>query len=172
MQTLRRIASVWLAVAVLCLAPSSCTISIGQAPAVDAKNAITVPVRIVQFHGATRITAQLTIKGQGPFGFVIDTGAEVSAIDADIAAQLGLPVVGQPHEVSGVGGTAEAVPVHIENWHLDKIKLPAGSIDSQTLGDLRNNDEVGLLGSDILSQFGTVTIDYASNTLTVYRQIA
>src|SRR5262249_62180635 len=123
------------------------------------------PVRISQFEGATRITAQLTIKGRGPFGFVIDTGAEVSAIDSTIAAQLGLPISGPAHEVSGVGGTAEAVPVRIEDWHLDRIQLPAGSIDSQSLGDLRGNEAVGLLGSDILSRFGTVTIDYENSTL-------
>src|SRR5262249_42413758 len=135
--TLRQVALAGLVTVMICMAPSGCTIRIGQTQSIDPKNAISVPVHIAQFQGATRLTAQLTIKGQGPFAFVIDTGAEVSAIDSGIAAQLELPVAGPPHRVSGVGGTAEAVPVHIEDWHLDAIQLPTGTIDSQDLNDLR-----------------------------------
>src|SRR5262245_34203883 len=114
--TVRYAALAGLAAVMISVALSGCTIRFGQTQSIDPKNAITVPVRIAQFQGATRITAQLTIKRQGPFTFVIDTGAEVSAIDSAIAAQLGLPVAGPAHRVSGVGGTAEAVPVHVEDW--------------------------------------------------------
>ena len=79
----------------------------------------------------------------------------------------------EAHQVSGIGGSQEAVPVAIGNWHADKVRLPNTTIDSGDFSsERRASGYVGLLGSDILTQFGLVSIDYANGTLTVYKQIA
>jgi hypothetical protein len=160
------------ALAALCVALSGCAISFGQAQQIKPGSGITVPVHVYQTDGATRIEADITIKGRGPFRFVLDTGAESSAIDSSLAAQLGLQPDGDPHPVGGIGGTTEATPVAIDNWSLDTLRLPAGSIDSAALSAGLGASEEGLLGADILSEFGTITIDFVNGQLTVYKQIA
>jgi predicted aspartyl protease len=157
---------------VVCAGLSGCSISLGQAQQVTPGNGITVPVQVVQVDGATQIDAALTIDGHGPYTFVLDTGAETSAIDSSLARRLGLKRDGATHQVGGIGGTVEAVPVGIDSWSLDKLRLPAMSVDSVPLTDALANGEGGLLGSDILSKFGTITINFTSQQLTVYKQIA
>jgi len=104
---------------------------------------------------------------------VLDTGAESSLIDSTVARQAGLSVVGGPEPISGVGGVQQAVPVQINKWSVGKLQLPPTTIDSASFQDDRlGNGIVGLLGSDVLSQFGTVTINYSAGTLTVYKKVA
>jgi len=160
------------ALVLLSVALGGCSISLGQTQTITPGNGITVPIRVTRQDGATRIEADLTIDKRGPYTFVLDTGAETSAIDASLAHDLGLPHDGPPHEVGGVGGSVEAVPVKIDSWSISSLKLPATDIDSADLSGSLSNNEEGLLGADILSQFGTITINFTSSQLTVYKQIA
>jgi Aspartyl protease len=50
-------------------------------------NVPSVPLRLV--HGAL-IATPIMINGSGPFDFVVDTGAQISTVDAALAKQLGL----------------------------------------------------------------------------------
>jgi Aspartyl protease len=160
---------------VMTSALAGCAVRIGQQPAPTVTivpGGISTPIKVRQLGGATVVQIEVTIDGQGPYTFVLDTGASTSAIDSSLARRLGLPQAGPPHEVSGIGGSVEAVPVTLSNWSAGPIHLPAGSVDSAPLGLRQLDGSSGLLGSDILSQFGAVTIDYSAQTLTVYRQIA
>jgi predicted aspartyl protease len=151
---------------------SGCAVRIGQVQQVSVTGGIKAPVSVHQVNGATEVLINLTIESRGPYTFVLDTGASTSAITTSLARQLGLKRAGPPHEVSGVGGTVQALPVHIANWSAGQIHLPTTVIDSAPLTDLQLGSADGLLGSDVLSQFGTVTIDYTDQSLTIYRQIA
>lgn len=53
---------------------------------------------------AQRLTVKALINGQGPFDFLVDTGASSSVIAAEVAAQLGLALTGTSklHSVAGV----------------------------------------------------------------------
>jgi predicted aspartyl protease len=51
----------------------------------------------------SRMTAPVKINGQGPYPFVVDTGANRSVISIELAAQLGLPA-GPRELVHGVAG--------------------------------------------------------------------
>ncbi|MGZ3681790.1 MAG: retropepsin-like aspartic protease [Ktedonobacterales bacterium] len=160
---------------VLLLSLAGCTVQLGQAQQIDPHaGGISVPVHVLHYEsGATLVLLAVTINNHGPYTFIVDTGAEVSLIDTQVSRILGLRVKGAAHQVSGIGGSQEAVPVAISNWHADKLRLPNMAIDSGDFSaERRASGYVGLFGSDILTQFGLISIDYAHSTLTVYKQIA
>jgi hypothetical protein len=135
--------------------------------------AVTVPVKVIQGPmGATEVLLPVTINGRGPFTFLLDTGASTSVIDTPIAQRLGLPQTGGPVPISGVASQTTEVPVGIKSWHIGKINLPSMSVGSLALyGSQRGQGLQGLIGSDIWDRFGSITINYGSQTLTVPKQI-
>jgi predicted aspartyl protease len=153
---------------------SGCTIQTGQIEQVSSANAITANVNVVSDPaGGVTVLAPVMINGQGPFTFVVDTGASVSLIDKPLANKLGLQQSGAPQQVEGIGGVETVIPVQISGWTLGKIKLPTISIDKSSFSSTElGGSAKGLLGSDIWNDFGMVTIDYSNQTLTVYRQAA
>lgn len=167
--------SLALVIGLLLASLAGCTVQLGQAQQIDPHaGGISVPVRVLHYDGgATLVLLTVTINNHGPYTFIVDTGAEVSLIDTQVSRQLGLRVTGAPHQVSGIGGSQEAVPVAISKWHADKLRLPNMAIDSGDFSaERRDSGYVGLLGSDILTRFGLISLDYAHGTLTVYKQIA
>jgi hypothetical protein len=105
------------------------------------------------------------IHGEGPFAFALDTGASASVLSADVADQLDLEVVGTTRGVAGVIGTTEAEQVQITDWHADSVDLGARPVVAMDLGQNGENGLQGLLGSDVLNQFGAITVDYEAGVL-------
>lgn len=128
---------------------------------------VTVPAHIRHGpDGSTLVTVDLTIRGQGPYSFAFDTGASLSLIDSQVAQRLGLPVAGPPEDLSGIGGTQRVTPVKVSQWAIGAATLPDRTITSASLSELRRNGGiVGLLGSDVLSTYSSVTIDYANSVI-------
>lgn len=123
--------------------------------------------------GSIFVLAPVLINGHGPYDFALDTGASITLVDTVIANRLRLPVVGQGQTVEGVGGTVTAIPVQVSAWTVGALKLPAATITKGNLPDARRGTGLqGLLGSDVLSRFGKVTIDYANGLLIVYSRVA
>jgi hypothetical protein len=60
-------------------------------------NVASVPLRVVQ--GAL-IVVPITIDGSGPYDFMVDSGAQITTVDSQMAAQLGLQTSG----TTGVSG--------------------------------------------------------------------
>lgn len=135
---------------------------------------ITVSVQIARGQdGATLVLLPVTINGKGPFTFALDTGASTSLIDAPLSRQLRLPQSGAPQPINGVSGTEQAVPVRVSSWSVEKIKLPKMTVESARLFTQQRGASIrGLIGSDVWSQFGNITISYSASTLTVPKQIA
>jgi hypothetical protein len=134
---------------------------------------ITEQVKVVRGpNHATAVLLLVTIRGQGPFPFELDTGASVSLIALSLVHRLGLPSAGRIQTISGIGGVERAVPVSISNWTTGPIRLPAAVIVSAAIPRSHESGFEGLLGSDIWNRFGKFTLDYSSDTLTVYKQIA
>jgi len=106
------------------------------------------------------------VKGQGPFEFVLDTGASATVVSAEFARANGIQG-GASKEGVGAGG---------------KVQISMGSVESLTLGgaEVRNLAVAimdldalraatgakfdGILGYNFLKQF-RVTIDYRKGTL-------
>jgi predicted aspartyl protease len=93
-----------------------------------------------------RLTVPVTLNGQGPFQFVVDTGADRSVLTPGLAERLNLPQ-GPDVIVHGVSGSIQTTTARVANLRT---------------GDARINDAVlpvlpydrvgadGLLGVDIL----------------------
>jgi Aspartyl protease len=130
----------------------------------------TTPVKILRGGGGTAmVLVPVTIDDQGPYDFALDTGAGITLIDTQLANELKLPVAGESAQVAGVGGTQDITPVHVDTWSAGKIALPTANIGKTGLASFKQDSGVrGLLGSDILSSFGKITINYDTGELSAW----
>jgi predicted aspartyl protease len=129
----------------------------------------TVPLD-VRHDGAGGVVAVVgvAIGGRGPFRFALDTGASSSLLDAAVATRLGLrPLPGNPERVHGVAGVIDARRIRIASWHVGSVPLPSTVILTADVSFGPGVAAAGLLGSDVLSAFRAVTIDYRNGTLTL-----
>ena len=125
-----------------------------------------VPLTVSVVAGQVAETADVCIGGQGPFPFVLDSGAGQTTIDAGLAHRLHLAAVGAPSEFAGIGCTGAAQPVSVGGWSLDGVELAPQQLTAATLPQMGGKGEpVGLLGSDVLSRFGGVRIDFDPGAL-------
>ncbi|HLH27043.1 MAG TPA: retropepsin-like aspartic protease [Chloroflexota bacterium] len=138
----------------------------------------TVPLHVARAGGSVIALVDVTVHGQGPYDFVVDTGASRSVVDQQLAQQLGLPQVAAAPQVTGVSGPAAATVVRISDWSAGDVSLPNGVVaaidlqlsDSAAAQQLIGRRLYGLIGSDVLSSFGVVTIDYNQQTLALGAQ--
>jgi predicted aspartyl protease len=113
-------------------------------------------------------TADVCLDGKGPYPFILDSGAGQSTIDAGLAQRLHLASAGAATEFAGVGCTGSAQPVSVDTWSLDGVPLAAQELTAATLPQMGGKGEPdGLLGSDVLSRFGAVRIDFDAGALLV-----
>ena len=108
--------------------------------------------------------------------FIVDTGASTSAVTSKAAAALGLVPTGPARSVTTIGCRTAVRPAEITGWRIGDVALPPSPItilnnalSSEKLG---STPVSGLLGSDVLSRFGTVTFDLAGNHLTLGGRVA
>ena len=73
--------------------------------------------------GQVAETVDVCIGDQGPYPFILDTGAGQSTIDAGLAHRLHLASAGPATEFAGVGCTGTARPVSVGAWSLDGVPL-------------------------------------------------
>lgn len=92
-----------------------------------------------------RVVAPVSVNGQGPFRFILDTGANRSVLSDALAARLGLTPSGTG-EVHSVHGVSTAPLVNVDSLHYGEV-----SVNSASLPMLSGNvlaGEQGLLGVD------------------------
>ena len=100
------------------------------------------------------------------FPALIDTGCRVSCIDANLADEMGLPIVGgAPHPISGILGPGE-VDVFLAEITLPELRLTvSGSFAGVHLAE-GGQPYRALIGRDILRNF-TMVYDGRSGTVTL-----
>ncbi|MFN3523380.1 MAG: retroviral-like aspartic protease family protein [Phenylobacterium sp.] len=111
---------------------------------------------------AERMTAPVFINGQGPFDFVVDTGANRTVVARELALSLGLPLAGRA-EIHGIAGVEPSETVNIGRLDIGRVasrRLRAPMLDRARLG------ADGLLGVDVMRN-RRVAMDFAGNRLTI-----
>ncbi len=128
-----------------------------------------VPIRVV---GRAAIDANVCIGGEGPFPFLVDTGGATTLVDSSLAARLHLALVDGPRAVSSFTCKRQISFAAVSRWSVGNMTLLPQTVEVGTVQSpvLPNLD--GVLGSDTLSSFGSVRIDYRQQTLTLGPQSA
>jgi predicted aspartyl protease len=128
---------------------------------------LAVPVRIVRgTTGGAIIVAGVCVDGHGPFSFLVDTGASTTTIDSRVAALLHLRPLGTV-PLSGFGCHNNVTFAQVKSLSVDGLNLEPQVV---LVGPLRSPLVPaldGLLGSDVLSRFGAVRIDFRAGRLTL-----
>jgi predicted aspartyl protease len=142
-------------------------LSIGQQPIVPAEgllpplpgSEITVPAEVDRM---ARMTVSVFVNDQGPFQFVVDTGANRTVVSSALAARLGLPR-GQKatlHDIAGVGG--------VETAHVARLRVGKRQVDNIVAPLLSAKDmgADGILGIDGLVD-QQVVMDFLGDKMTI-----
>jgi len=95
-----------------------------------------------------RVVAPVTVNGEGPFRFIVDTGANRSVLSDALAARLGLTPRGAD-EVHSVHGVTTAPLVTVNSLHYGDVALNALALPMLSGNVLAG--EHGLLGVDGMS---------------------
>lgn len=119
--------------------------------------AFALPMRVVTTGGGTLVFVPIRVNDRGPYEFVLDTGSSNSSVDRSLVRRLDLPRTGQEHRVQGVTGSGKVPIVRVRRWTLGGVPLRATSLAVVDLG----MNVSGLLGSDELRHFRSVTLDFA-----------
>jgi aspartyl protease len=130
-----------------------------------------VAIKVVK-HGKQVIAlVPVTINGHGPYTFALDTGASQSLVDSQVARELRVKPTGASHKVAGINNVTSVRSIPVAHWSVGKVRLPATTIVEENLPFGNADGGVqGLLGSDMLSQFDIVTIDYANSVLRLHHR--
>ena len=109
-----------------------------------------------------RMTVPVSVGGTGPFRFLVDTGADRTAISSAVAARAGL-VMGENaslHSMTGISSvqTASVPSLQLSRSHISVIDAP--------LLDAANMGADGILGTDSLRS-QRVMFDFDKNLMTI-----
>lgn len=119
---------------------------------------LTAPLPVTQDEAA-RMTIPVMVNGQGPFAFVVDTGADRTVISSALAAALKLPA-GRRVRLHDVGGSAEVQTVVLDSLAFGgraTYGVEAPVLEAADLG------APGMLGIDSL-RGQQVTMDFRAGT--------
>jgi predicted aspartyl protease len=159
-------------VALSALAASACGGTTSKArPADPPQGSTFVAIRVVRQGKQVLAVVPVRIDGHGPYQFAIDTGASTSLVDSQVAKALDAPRTGAKQRIAGVGSVSNVATIEVKQWSVGGVRLPATSVVEANLpfGNARGGVQ-GLLGSDMLSQFDVVTIDYAHSRLVLHHR--
>ncbi len=99
------------------------------------------------------MTAQVKINGQGPFTFMLDTGADVSVVSARLASRLSLKSTNKATDVQGFCGTQASKQTKLAQVNLQQYQaknLNAVILDSDVLKLLGVD---GIIGQNFLNRY-------------------
>ena len=117
---------------------------------------------------AGRSVALIHVNGQGPFRFIIDTGANRSVLSKALAAQLGLAPSGEG-VVHSIDNETPAALVNVDSLSFGDLRLSQG--DTPVLDGPMLADQHGLLGVDGMAG-RLLHIDFTKHCVEIYESPA
>jgi predicted aspartyl protease len=118
--------------------------------------------------GAGRAVALVNINGQGPFRFIVDTGANRSVLSQALATRLGLAHAGVD-VVHSIDGTQLANLVNVDSLSFGALHLSGG--ETPVLDGPMLDGEHGLLGVDGMKG-RLLHVDFTRNCVELYESAA
>jgi predicted aspartyl protease len=109
-----------------------------------------------------RMTVPVQVDGTGPFRFLVDTGADRTAISSAVAARVGL-AAGEEASLHTVTGTSTVQTATVQNLQLNQNGMKI--IDAPIL-DADKMGADGILGTDSLRS-QRVVFDFDKNLMTI-----
>lgn len=124
----------------------------------DAAHAQDLHIRTVN---DDRMTVSVKLSGAGPYQFLVDTGADRTAVSRDLVSKLALPSAGgaQLHTISGVSQIGTARVQNVELTERPET-VDAAVLDRAFIG------ADGIVGSDLLRS-ERVQFDFDKQTMTI-----
>ncbi|MDQ4123027.1 MAG: retroviral-like aspartic protease family protein [Acidobacteriota bacterium] len=117
--------------------------------------------------GGAAIVVPVQINNEGPFNFVVDTGATLTCVDQEIAKRLNLP---EQRGVAGIGASIKSQG-NMQLLKVDSLQVGTAKATNMTACtvDLQHIRAIGLeaqglLGLNFLKSY-RVTIDFQSKVL-------
>src|SRR5256714_14753683 len=107
------------------------------------------------------ILLQVHVNRQGPFDFILDTGAGTSLLAAELAKKLDIKIIGSK-EGESAGGKVSVSLAKVDSLAVGETLLPdvdVGIVDLKQIGKTIGAQIDGDLGYNFLKQF-RITIDY------------
>jgi len=117
---------------------------------------------------AGRAVALISINDQGPFRFIIDTGANRSVLSKALATRLGLAPSGEG-VVHSILGAEPTMLVNVESLSFGALRLSSG--DTPMFDGPMLADEHGLLGVDGMAG-RLLHIDFTKHCVEIYESAA
>jgi len=115
-----------------------------------------------------RAVAFININGQGPFRFIIDTGANRSVLSRALAARLGLAPTGEG-VVHSIDSEEPATLVNVDSLSFGALSLSSG--DTPVLDGPMLGGEHGLLGVDGMAG-RMLHVDFTRHCVEIYESAA
>jgi predicted aspartyl protease len=109
-----------------------------------------------------RMTVPVRLSGKGPYRFLVDTGADRTAISRDLALRLNLSA-GENVELHSVAGASSVSTANVLGLQLTRKAL---NISDAPLLESANMGADGILGTDSLAS-QRVVFDFAAQTMSV-----
>jgi predicted aspartyl protease len=125
-----------------------------------------IPIRVVKKVNMVVVFASVTLGGTKE-SMQIDTGASRSTLMSSLAKTLKLPSAGAAVTEKTVGCSVSTQPVTLNGARIGSTPVPTTDVLSTKQGSPWGPRIVGLFGGDLLSTFGTITIDYKGSKLTL-----
>ncbi len=118
------------------------------------------------------ITVPVTVNGEGPYDFIVDTGATLSVVFKNLDDKQNFPFIeGEPRRILGLIETSDLPPRYIGK--IDVSGLAMEDVVSVVIPNwtLPRETPQGVLGLDFLAQYA-VDIDPSTQTIRLYESEA
>lgn len=150
--------------------PASPPATVSQPPPAQAPTGETLapPVLVTPYiqpfdlDATRRMAVNVMVGGQGPFSFLVDTGAERTVIARELAERLGL-TEGAKLKMATIGGSAVVSSYRVAAVEMANLRLAA--IDAPALLG-RHLGAAGLIGVDMLEE-RRVLIDFRKESMQI-----
>ena len=111
--------------------------------------------------------AGICINNQGPFPFLVDTGASGTLIDTGVAHRLHIRALFPGVSINSFGCRRSIAVGEVDDWQLGSVRLDSQAVLVGQLTSPLIPTLAGLLGADTLSRFGAVRLDYSAGSITL-----